>query len=105
MCLVILVFSNRLTTLLDVSRTLEYLAYFGYRYVMAEHENQLSAIIGKSSKFLATATAMGRGGSLHHHVLKYSSSLTTSLATVIAVDVGYGLIFIIFIHFGKKKGN
>ncbi|PIK57707.1 putative mitochondrial Rho GTPase 1-A isoform X1 [Apostichopus japonicus] len=35
----------RLTTLLDVSRTLELLAYFGYRYVMADHENQLSAII------------------------------------------------------------
>ncbi|XP_071815257.1 mitochondrial Rho GTPase 1-A-like isoform X1 [Apostichopus japonicus] len=34
-----------LTTLLDVSRTLELLAYFGYRYVMADHENQLSAII------------------------------------------------------------
>ncbi|XP_072021528.1 mitochondrial Rho GTPase 1-A-like isoform X2 [Amphiura filiformis] len=34
-----------LTSLLDVNRTLEYLAYFGYRYVMADHENQLSAII------------------------------------------------------------
>ncbi|XP_038068688.1 mitochondrial Rho GTPase 1-A-like isoform X1 [Patiria miniata] len=39
-----------LTTLLDVSRTLEYLAYFGYRYVMAEHENQLSAIIVSRAK-------------------------------------------------------
>lgn len=34
-----------LTSLLDVQRTLEYLAYYGYRYVMADHENQLSAII------------------------------------------------------------
>ncbi|XP_071478377.1 mitochondrial Rho GTPase 1-A-like [Diadema antillarum] len=34
-----------LTTLLDIQRTLEFLAYFGYRYVMADHENQLSAII------------------------------------------------------------
>ncbi|XP_071964216.1 mitochondrial Rho GTPase 1-A-like isoform X1 [Antedon mediterranea] len=34
-----------LTTLLDVPRTLEYLAYLGYRYIMADHENQLSAII------------------------------------------------------------
>ena len=39
----------RLTTLLDVNRTLEYLAYFGYRYVMADHENQLSAMIGKKT--------------------------------------------------------
>nr|XP_002736480.1 PREDICTED: mitochondrial Rho GTPase 1-A isoform X1 [Saccoglossus kowalevskii] len=33
-----------LTTLLDLPRTLENLAYLGYRYVMAEHETQLSAI-------------------------------------------------------------
>ncbi|XP_077980753.1 mitochondrial Rho GTPase 1-like isoform X2 [Glandiceps talaboti] len=33
-----------LTTLLDLPRTLENLAYLGYRYVMAEQESQVSAI-------------------------------------------------------------
>ena len=36
-------FRFRITTLLDVPRSLEYLAYLGYMY---EHENQLSAIQG-----------------------------------------------------------
>ena len=36
----------RLTTLIDVTRTLEYLAHLGYMY---EHDNQLSAIYGTSS--------------------------------------------------------
>lgn len=34
----------RLSTLLDVPRTLEYLAYLGYMY---EHDSQLSAIHGE----------------------------------------------------------
>lgn len=33
----------RLTTLIDIKKTLEYLAYLGYMY---EHDNQLSAIHG-----------------------------------------------------------
>ena len=39
-------FLFRLSTLLDVSRSLEYLAYLGYMY---EHDSQLSAIHGKST--------------------------------------------------------
>jgi len=38
------VFLFRLTTLIDVKKTMEYLAYLGYMY---EHDNQLSAIHGK----------------------------------------------------------
>ena len=39
-----IVFCNfRLTTLIDVKKTLEYLAYLGYMY---EHDSQLSAIHG-----------------------------------------------------------
>jgi len=33
-----------LTTLIDVKKTMEYLAYLGYMY---EHDSQLSAIHGK----------------------------------------------------------
>lgn len=34
----------RLTTLLDVPRTIEFLAYLGYQYL---HDSQVSAIQGK----------------------------------------------------------
>lgn len=43
-------YNFRLTTLIDVKKTMEYLAYLGYMY---EHDNQLSAIHGLSSLSLS----------------------------------------------------
>lgn len=44
-----------LTTLIDVTRTLEYLAHLGYMY---EHDNQLSAIYGELSLILSSVVVV-----------------------------------------------
>ena len=41
----------RLTTLVDVPKSLEHLAYLGYMY---EHDNQLSALHGKHAPLTTT---------------------------------------------------